>query len=197
VKILRFIVHIMTWELFLALIGIVVWSYCTVRIMRYLNKVDPVDKAMKERIAINKMNARPYQESIKVKVSETPQFEQVTAEQVLAGQKEIDEQLEIAIAEWREQEMLEIVLMTDVELAQSTDFLCVEERQRRAELVLKEEAEKKQKQEQKNKLAGGVGEGQPPKVQAQPNTEIAPPLSPQAFKARHQDNVNKAMDAFK
>jgi hypothetical protein len=196
VKILRFIVHIMTWELFLALIATVVWSYCTVRIMRYLNKVDPIDKALKERIAINKMNARLYQESIKVVVSETPQFEQVTAEQVLAGQKEIDEQLEIAIAEWREQEMLEIVLMTDEELAQSTDFLCIEERQRRAELVLKE-AEKKQKQEQKNKFVDGVGEGQPPKVKAQPNTDTTPPLSPQAFKARHQDNVNKAMDAFK
>jgi hypothetical protein len=196
VKILRYIVHIMTWELFLALIGTVVWSYCTVKIMRYLNKVDPIDKAMKERIAINKMNARLYQESIKVIVSETPQFEQVTEEQVLAGQKEIDEQLEIAIAEWREQEMLEIVLMTDEELAQSTDFLCIEERQRRAELVLKE-AEKKQKQEQKNKFVDGVGEGQPPKVKAQPNTDTTPPLSPQAFKARHQDNVNKAMDAFK
>jgi hypothetical protein len=196
VKILRYIVHIMTWELFLALIATVVWSYCTVKIMRYLNKVDPIDKAMKERIAINKMNARLYQESIKVIVSETPQFEQVTEEQVLAGQKEIDEQLEIAIAEWREQEMLEIVLMTDEELAQSTDFLCIEERQRRAELVLKE-AEKKQKQEQKNKFVDGVEEGQPPKVKAQPNTDTTPPLSPQAFKARHQDNVNKAMDAFK
>jgi hypothetical protein len=184
----------MTWELFLALIGTVVWSYCTVKIMRYLNKVDPIDKAMKERIAINKMNARLYQESIKVIVSETPQFEQVTAEQVLAGQKEIDEQLERAIAEWREQEMLEIVLMTDEELAQSTDFLCIEERQRRAELVLKE-AEKKQKQ--KNKFVDGAGEGQPSKVKAQPNTDITPPLSPQAFKARHQNNVNKAMDAFK
>jgi hypothetical protein len=196
VKILRYIVHIMTWELFLALIATVVWSYCTVRIMRYLNKVDPIDKAMKERIAINKMNARLYQESIKVIVSETPQFEQVTEEQVLAGQKEIDEQLEIAIAEWREQEMLEIVLMTDEELAQSTDFLCIEERQRRAELVLKE-AEKKQKQEQKNKFVDGVGEEQPPKVKAQPNTDTTPSLSPQAFKTRHQDNVNKAMDAFK
>jgi hypothetical protein len=196
VKILRFIVHIMTWELFLALIATVVWSYCTAKIMRYLNKVDPIDKAMKERIAINKMNARLYQETIKVIVSETPQFEQVTEEQVLAGQKEIDEQLAIAIAEWREQEMLEIVLMTDEELAQSTDFLCIEERQRRAELVLKE-AEKKQKQEQKNKFVDGVGEGQPQKVKAQPNTDTTPPLSPQAFKARHQDNVNKAMDAFK
>jgi hypothetical protein len=187
----------MTWELFLALIATVVWSYCTVRIMRYLNKVDPVDKAMKERIAINIMNERLYQESIPVIVSETPQFKKLAAEQALAKQIAINEEVARLIAEEQKQEMLEIVLMTDEELAGSTNFLCIIEIMRREELVLKEEAEKKQKQEQKNKVVGGVGEGQPPKVTGQPNTDIPPPLSPQAFKARHQDNVNKAMDAFR
>jgi hypothetical protein len=189
----------MTWELFLALIATVVWSYCTVKIMRYLNKVDPVDKAMKERIAINIMNERLYQESIPVIVSETPQFKKLAAEQALAKQIAINEEVARLIAEEQKQEMLEIVLMTDEELAGSTNFLCIIEIMRREELVLKEEAEKKQKQEQEqeNKVVGGVGEGQPPEVKAQPNNEIAPTLSPQAFKARHQDNVNKAMDAFK
>jgi hypothetical protein len=188
-KMLRFIVHIMTWELFFILIATVGWSYCTVKIMRYMRKERKKEEEHKAVLAACK---RYSDEHPPIMVSEMPQFKKMAAEQALADQKEIDEQLEISIAEWEEEEMLEIVLMTDEELAKCTDYLCIRERQRRAELVLKE-----QEEEQKHKFVDGVGEGQAKSVKAQPNTDTTPPLSSKAFRERHEDNVSKAMDAFK